>query len=385
MTDPGRRRWRVSRRLLVSTAAVIVAVVVLAVLWSGSDYANTSVRTAAEATARPDADPADEVSAQWRAPSTPTAANPVQDGTVVVAETHGLRGLDPVTGDERWHYLRSTALLCDWTAEDGVVVAAFRGGERGDGCDEALALDAGTGLRVWYRNVSLRDDVQLASTNQLTVGSTPTGLTAFGTTYNGLRWRYRPPEGCSIAHSMPGDVGVAVVLTCDGAPSLVLLDGFTGEAKWTGVLPPGPARLLTASGVVAVSTTDLTGALQVFDRQGVLTVSLRDPSLVGPEGADPSALLVGDRLAVFTGSALVAVDTGEGVVGWVARATTRPTLVTAGLLVFDGTDFVELDVRTGLAVRTITIDGPAPAPGGALSRIGAAIVVGTPADTAIYR
>jgi len=367
---------------VVWCAALVAAAVAFGWLWSGSDYANTSLQTAAvDRTQPPDAAPPSQVSVRWSEPSGPTAAGAVQDGTVIVGDPNGLRGLDPATGDERWHYRRTTAQLCDWTTEDGVVVAAFRSG---DGCDEALALDAGTGARVWYRNVSLADEAGLSSTNQLTVAATPTGLTAFGTTYNGLRWRYRPPENCRIADSRAGDVGVAVVLDCSAVPSLVLLDGFSGESKWTGVLPPGPARIVTAGGVVAVLATDLTGALQVFDREGVLLVSLRDPSLVGSAGADPSALLVGSRLALFTGSALVTVDTGAGAVAWVATATTRPALLDAGLLAYDGTDFVQLDLRTGLAVRRIAVDGPPPPVGAAVQRIGARIVVSSADGVTVY-
>lgn len=382
MTDPGSGRHPQLRRALTWGVAVVVLVAVFGWLWSGSDYANTSLRTSpADSTQPPDEDPAGQVTRQWSAASGPAADGAVQDGTVIVGDRHGLRGLDPATGSERWHYSRATAVLCDWTTDDGVVVAAFGSG---DGCDEALALDAGTGERVWYRSVSFADEIGLASTNQLTVAATSTGLTSLGTTYNGVRWRYDPPPDCTIADSRPGDVGVAVVVDCAGQTSLSLLDGFSGEQKWTGVLPPGPARILTADGVVAVLTTDLTGALQVFDREGVLTVSLRDPALVGAAGAEPAGLLVGPRLAVFTGSSLVTVDTGAGAVAWVAVATTRPTLLGAGLLVFDGTDFVQLDVRTGLPVRRITVTGSPPAPGSVLERIGPQIVAGGRDGVTVY-
>lgn len=380
--DPEPPRRRLPGRAVVWCAALVAAAVVFGWLWSSSDYANTSLQTAAvDSTQPPDADPPSRLSVQWSEPSGPTAVGAVQDGTVIVGDPNGLRGLDPATGDERWHYRRTTARLCDWTTEDGVVVAAFRSG---DGCDEALALDAGTGARVWYRNVSFSDDVSLSSTNQLTVAATPTGLAAMGTTYNGLRWRYRPPEDCRIADSRPGDVGVAVVLDCSGVSSLVLLDGFSGESKWTGALPPGPALVVTAGGVVAVLATDLTGALQIFDREGVLLASLRDPSLVGPADADPSALLVGSRLAVFTGSALVTVDTEAGAVAWVAVARTRPALLEAGLLVHDGNDFVQLDLRTGLAARRITVDGAAPPVGAVVQRVRARIVVSSTDGVTAY-
>ena len=89
-------------------------------------------------------------------------------------------------------------------------------------------------------------------------------------------------------------------------------------------------------------------------------------------------------MALFTGSALVTVDTGAGAVAWVATATTRPALLDAGLLVYDGTDFVQLDLRTGLAVRRIAVDGPPPPVGAAVQRIGARIVVSSADGVTVY-
>ena len=371
-----------ARRLLVWSVVVVVAAIMLGVLWSGSDYHTTSLRTAATDPGAPaDTEPADSVSVRWSEGSGPTAVDPVGDGSVIIGDRHGLRGLDPQTGDERWHYLRSTALLCDWTAQDAVVVAVFR---TDDNCDEALALDAGTGERVWYRNVNLAAEMSLASTNQLTVASTDTGVTTFGTTSNGLRWRYHPPSDCRIADSLPGDTGVAVTLDCAGVTSLVLLDGFTGKQRWSGVLPPGPARILTADGVVAVLGLDSTGALSVFGRDGATLVTLTESALVASTDVEPAAQLYGDRLAVFTGSTLVAVDTAGGGIAWVARAVTQPTLLGSGALVHDGSEFVELDLATGQVLRQIGVTGPVPATGARLDRVGSAIVVGTADTVAVY-
>lgn len=369
--------------MLLWIAAVVIGAVVLSLLWAGSDYANTSLRTAAAEPSQPvDAEPAVRVAAVWEAVTGPADSGSVEDFTVIVGEDHGLRGLDPETGAERWHYLRSTALLCDWTAADGVVVAAFR---TDAGCDEALALDAGTGRRQWYRNVSFTAEVSMSSTNQLMVAATPTGITVLGTTSNGLRWRYDPPEDCLISHTLPGDVGVAVALDCANSASLVLLDGFTGEQRWTGTLPAGPARILTADGVVGVLALELTGSLQVFDRDGIALVSLREPTLAAEEDAEPAAQLVGERLVVFTGSNLFALNVQTDGIEWVVPALTGPVLLGSGLLVYDGTDFVQHDLTTGAELRRITVDGPAPPTGGRLERIGSSIVVSSADQVAVYR
>ncbi|MBA2390061.1 MAG: PQQ-binding-like beta-propeller repeat protein [Geodermatophilaceae bacterium] len=376
-------RWRRHRRLLLWVAATVVGALLLGLHWMGSDYANTSLQTAgAEPVQLIEADPASPVAAAWESATGPADAHPVEDFTVVVGERHGVRGIDPETGLERWHYLRSSALLCDWTAVDGVVVAVFR---TDAGCDEALALDAGTGKRVWYRNVNLSADVSMSSTNQLTVAATDSGVAVFGTTDNGLRWRYRPPEDCSISDTLPGDVGVAVTLDCTSSARLLLLDGFTGEERWTGTLPAGAAQILTADGVVGVLALDLSGSLRIFDRDGVELVSLREQSIAADTRSEPAAQLIGDQLAVFTGSTLFAVNVQTDGIEWVVPALHRPTLLGPGLLVYDGTDFVQHDLTTGAELRRISVEGSPPPIGGRLDRVGAAIVVSSPDGVAVYR
>lgn len=376
-------RWRPTRWVLLWVAATVIGTVVLSLLWIGGDNANSSLRTAAAEPSQPvESDPASRVAAVWDSGTGPAAAEPVEDATVVVGEDHGVRGLDPEDGSERWHYLRSTARLCDWTAADGVVVAVFR---TEAGCDEALALDAGTGRRQWYRSVNFSAEITLSSTNQLTVASTPTGIAVLGTTSNGLRWRYRPPADCRISDSLPGDVGVAVALDCPSSAQLVLLDGFSGKERWTGDLPAGAARILTADGAVGVLALELSGALEIFDRDGAPLVSLREESIAIEDEAQPTAQLVGERLAVFTGSTLFAVNVQTDGIDWVVPAVTRPTLLGSGLLVFDGTDFVQHELATGAELRRIPVSGSAPPPGGRLDRIGSAIVVSTPERVAVYR
>lgn len=376
-------RFRPTRWVTLWVAATVVGAVALSLLWVGSDYANTSLRAAAAEPSPPvDAEPAARVTAAWASETGPADVGPIEDFTVVVGAAHGLRGLDPETGAERWHYLRSTALLCDWTAADGVVVAVFRSDA---GCDEALALDAGTGRREWYRSISFTAEATLSSTNQLTVAATPTGVTVLGTTSNGIRWRYDPPADCRISDTLPGDVGVAVTLDCPSSASLVLLDGFTGEERWSGTLPTGDARIVTADGVVGVLALELSGSLQIFDRDGIPLVSLREQSIAAEEGIRPTAQLLGERLAVFTGSALFSVNVQTDGIEWVVPALTSPAVLGSGLLVFDGTDFVQHDVVTGAEVRRITVVGSPPPTGGRLDRIGSAIVVSTHDQVAVYR
>src|SRR5690242_10536000 len=148
-TSPHRRLRVPPLRVWVWTAATVALVVVAALLWRGSDAAATESTTSAPADV-PSGTPAGAVSAAWSAAGDPAPERVVESGRVILGSPHGVRALDVATGAEAWHYTRSNARLCGVTVTDGVAVAVFRTANR---CDEGVALDAGTGVRRWTRNM----------------------------------------------------------------------------------------------------------------------------------------------------------------------------------------------------------------------------------------
>src|SRR3954451_1204311 len=148
--------------------------------------------------------------------------------------------------------------MCGMTTADGRVVAVFRTTSR---CDEAVALEAGTGVRRWTRNIGLRADATLDSTDRIVLATSPTGVVTLDPTGDNIRWRYAPPEGCRLIGSDVGSAGVAVLQRCRGTAvvQLRLLGGFEGEAHWTRDLtvPEGAGvRLLGADRPVGVLVGD---------------------------------------------------------------------------------------------------------------------------------
>ena len=218
-------------RVWVWTAATLALVVVAALLWRGSDAAATESTTAAPADV-PSGTPAGAVSEAWTAAGGPLPESVVEGGRVLVGSPIGVRALDPATGKEAWHYTRANARLCGLTATNGVAVAVFRTEDR---CDEAVALDAGTGVRAWTRSVDFREDATLDSTDQIVLAGTPTGVVTLDPTGNNIRWRYAPPGTCELLGAEVGSAGVAVLQHCDGAAvvRLRLFDGFDGDPHWT--------------------------------------------------------------------------------------------------------------------------------------------------------
>jgi outer membrane protein assembly factor BamB len=370
-------------RVWIWTAATVALVVVAALLWWGSDAAATQSTTAAPADV-PSGTPAGAVSEAWSAAGGPLPESVVEDGRVIVGTRHGVRALDPVTGAEAWHYTRSNARLCGLTATNGVAVAVFATQDR---CDEAIALDAGTGVRTWTRGVLFRGDATLDSTDRIVLATSPTGLATLDPTGNTLRWRYIPPQGCRITDADVGSAGVAVLQQCDGADALQLrlLDGFQGDARWTRDLAtPGAAeaRLLGADRLLGVLVGDEVQALAAED--GALRQRL-------PAAPDAQQLTVGALTVFLTGGTLSALDSTSGAPRWEAAAIGLPsapvpdkdTATSDVLLVPDGEGFAHRDPATG-AERDRSKVGDLPA-GGVATGVGPAVVYRLPDRVLGYR
>ena len=359
-------------RVWIWTAAGLALVVVAALLWRGSDAAATEGTTAAPA-AVPSGTPAGAVSDAWSARSDPLPEAVVQGGRVIVGSAHGLRALDVVTGDEAWHYTRSNARLCGLTATNGVAVAVFATEDR---CDEAVALNAGTGVRAWTRNVSFGGDAEIDSTDRIVLATSPTGLVTLDPTGNNIRWRYAPPDGCRIAGADVGSAGVAVLQRCTGATDLQLrlFDGFQGDPHWTRDVPAAEGaevRLLGADGLLGVSVGDEVQALAGED--GALRHRF-------PASGDVQLLTAGTVALFRIGGTVSALDTVTGTPLWEAPAiglASAPALdkddtTTEALLLPDESGFSHRDPATGAELDRSTVTGlPA---GGVASTVGSVVV-----------
>ena len=372
------RRYRPPLRVWVWTAATLALVVVAALLWRNSDAAATQSTTAAPA-AVPEGTPAEAVSLAWE-DGAPPAGDVVEAGRVVLRSAHGVSAVDPSSGEEAWRYTRSNARLCGATAIDGVVVAVFRTADR---CDEAVALDAGTGVRTWTRNVSFRGDATIQSTAQIVLAASPTGVVTLDPTGNGIRWRDQLPEGCIIDDAAVGSAGVAVLQTCDDSPTaqLRLLDGFTGEAHWSrdvAVPEDGELALLGADQLLGLVVGDQVEALSAEDGSVRRTLSL-------PGDDAPLQLSVEGAALFLVDGTLHVLDAPSGDERWTADARGLPAASTESgvLLVPDDDGFSHRDPASGDEVgRSAADDVPA---GGTASGVGPVVVYLLPDRVLAYR
>jgi outer membrane protein assembly factor BamB len=364
-------------RVILWAAATVVLLLVATLLWAGSDAAATESTTAPPADA-PSGTPASAVSATWSVQADLPVGTVVQAGRVLVGTTHGVRALDPLTGAEAWHYTRSNARLCGLTATDGVAVAVFATADR---CDEAVALDAGTGVRSWTRSILLRRDAALTSTDRIVLASSPTGVVTLDPTGDNIRWRKSAPAGCRFLGSAVGSAGVAVLQRCSDTTlaSIRLFDGINGEPRWSrdiALSGAGEPRLLGAG---ALTTLLVDGEVIAF-ASGDGTVLTQFPG-----GDDVQVGAVGALTLVRVAGQLRVLDDATGSAVWGVPALGLPTSIATvpkdaqrptTLLVPEDGAFVFRDAATGAELgRSAVTDLP---DGGVAAHVGPGIVLRLP-------
>jgi outer membrane protein assembly factor BamB len=378
-------------RVWVWTAATLALALVAAVLWRMSDVAATD-RTTAGAAEIPDATPEGDVSQEWSADGNPLPERVVESGRVLVGDDHGISALDALTGEEAWHYTRANAALCDLTAIDGVVIGVFRTEDR---CDEATALDAGTGDYRWARNVNWSADVELSSTDQLLMASSERSVVLHDPTGNGKRWHYRAPDDCRLLDSAVGSTGVAVLQRCiAGTVQLRLFDGFNGDEHWTrdvAASPDAVARLAGADRLVTVVVDDRLEVHAAEDGDVLETFDLP------PTDNDPSRETLlqagsGSVALVWARGTVRALDESSGRELWSGAATGLPTAEDAAQVAAGATStlvpeqgaFVRRDLATGEEVERLPVDGRLYAPG-RTAVVGPVVVYRLPDRVVAYR
>jgi outer membrane protein assembly factor BamB len=374
---------------MVWTAATLALVVVAVLLWRGSDVAATSSTTAAAAPV-PAGPPADRLEPAWSADSSP-AAGPaprrvVESGRVLTTSATGVAMRDPLTGRESWHHTRANAQLCDATAVDGVVVAVFRTAGR---CDEAVALRASTGVRVWYRNVDFRGDVQLSSTAGIVLAASPTGVATLDPTGNTLRWRHQSEAGCRLVGADVGSTGVVVLRRCDDSAGLQvqLFDGFDGDPLWTRDVDTAGAvaRLVGADRLVDVVVGDRLLVLSPADGTQLQQLDLPPlPTGVRAPSEPVQQAGMADVALVWVRGTVYALDGVTGSPRWQVPATALPSVSgTAGedpaaavVSVPEDGALVQRSLADGTERGRSAVEAELP-PGGRTSVVGPAVVYAT--------
>lgn len=377
----------VKARLWTALGVVVVLGVLAAVavpVVRASDWANTTLRTAASAASQPPlAALPSPLNLRWSAPGIPpSSGQPVAGGTVVVASQHRIEGRDAATGATRWYYQRDNASLCAWLIQDGVVFAAYR---KTAGCRDLTALDAGTGARKWYRNADLDPDITLTAMSGVLIAGNAEGLFAVDTGGSLDRWSYQKP-GCRLSRPVLGRQGVGVLLTCANTPSrITLLDAYTGKERWITPAPGAqPAVLAVDQEVSVLSIINGQPTRTRYDPTGKRLGAFSDRALTYSDPAKVAATVYSGLIIGWTGNRVFAVRAGTDRLLWTTSGTGPVTATPTGAVLASADGFVELALVSGRTSRSILALAGIAAPPTAIARVGASVLTAGPDGTRVY-
>jgi outer membrane protein assembly factor BamB len=264
-----------------------------------------------------------------------------------------------------------------------------------------VALTASTGVRAWYRSVRFRTDVDLASTDQILLAHTPTGIVTIDPRGNNTRWRYAPPDSCRLVGSDVGSSGVAVLQRCSGSDVLQvkLLDGFGGQELWTRDVDGGAgaggdtARLAGADGLVDVVLGDRVQVLSPVDGALLTELPLPAPAAGQEPGTEPLQQAGADGVALLWARGTVyALDLTTGLPRWSLPALGLPSVGTAKdragaevtVTVPEDGAFVQRALADGTEVGRSTTADDVPA-GGRAAVLGPVLVYATAGQVTAFR
>jgi hypothetical protein len=341
----------------VTVVAVLVTLVALAVpLVLRSDWANTAVHTSAQPPQLGMFSLPEQPRQRWQAASIPPGGahaqvNPaVQQDTVVVASPHRVEGRDPQTGAVRWSYERRNATVCSWTTQDALVFVAFR---KGHGCRDLIALNAGTGARMWYRNAELDADIQLIAMPAVLIAYNSHALVAFDTSGSLNRWSYGR-AGCSLSGPVPGDLGIAVLTRCGPEVDLTVVDVYSGHDLFKPV-PVGDAPTIMSVGQVVsvLSGGAANPLLSLYSVTGAVIGTLADDRLRYDDPARAGGTVYSGLIIGWTGRAVFAVPISSPKIHWWAPASGPAATGSDDVVAWTADGFADLAVDTGKMTREI--------------------------------
>ena len=209
----------------VVAAVAIVAVVsaAAALIWWTSDARATISRPAAGPAPSPRL--AHEVPGSlkqlWTAPNAATDQPVVVAGTVVTADERAVQGRDPVTGQVRWSYSRSSD-LCGVSGVYRFAVAVYRDDR---GCGQVSTLEGPTGTRGPARSSYADQRVTLSSDGTTVLSAGDTRLELWRSdmvrmlSYGEIDARIKPYSkglyaGCRLTSAAASSSAVSVLEAC---------------------------------------------------------------------------------------------------------------------------------------------------------------------------
>jgi hypothetical protein len=309
--------------ILAAAAIVVVIAVAAALIWWNSDARATVIRPAA--VPAPTISPARSVPANlrqlWSTPSPRTDAPVITTSTVITAEGREMVGRDPMTGQQRWSFMRDRD-LCGVTWVYDLAVGVYPDSR---GCGQVSTVEARTGTRGPTRSGYEDKQITLSTDGTTVLAAGPTRIEmwrsdmvrtlAYGDTDAPINPPVPPRPPCQFLSSAASSSGASILETCTSFPGVrltllkVAKEDVNPDEKY--VQLPG---LTADSGAKVLALSDLRTAvylptpqpkIAVYDETGQELASSLLPRKPGP---DIMVSRAGDLITVWTGDSVAVLD-----------------------------------------------------------------------------
>lgn len=326
-------------------------------------------------------------------------------GAIVIETSRGAEGRDAVTGERIWSYERTDLPVCARGYNQSRV---FLGYGSGNQCDEAIALEAGSGKRAWQRTIESdgANSIAFGSNSIISVGAQK--IIAYDQLDGFERFTLEPNDSvadtssgtsstpatssseCVFAAASAGPI-VNVLQKCrasKGNPWIYAVraeDSNDGKARQVGNTVLG----LTDPTLIA---SFLNGAALVSDGTSLYIVGGGRGELAQVSGVpmtdttSVSVLSDGGFDLISTGTTVSRVAPTTSTPAWQVPTSSYPSLSNGQLAtISDGMLRIYMVQNGALKSQSTYAEPPALGPGSAVKVVGDLVAVGDGTHTTIYR
>lgn len=326
-------------------------------------------------------------------------------GAVVIETRDGAEGRDAVTGERIWSYDRTDLPVCARGYNQSRI---FLGYGAGGQCDEAIAIEAGSGQRAWQRTIESEGANRIAFGTDSIISVGARKIISYDQLNGFERFTLKPNASpadtssdtspapsassgeCAFAAASAGPI-VNVLQKCRAGKddpwiyAILAEDSQDGNARQVGRTVLG----LTAPTLIA---SFLNGAALVADSTTLYIVGggHSEPAQVsGITVSDPAAVRVlsdGSFGLISTGTTVSRVPPGTSTPLWQVETSSNPSLDSGQLATMSDGVLRTYAAQSGsLTSQSTYAEPPGFGPGSAVTVVGDLVAVGNGTRTTIYR
>lgn len=323
-------------------------------------------------------------------------------GVLVIETSSGAKGIDAVTGKKVWSYERTDVPVCARGYSDSRAFLAY--GANGL-CDEAIALEAGSGVRAWQRTIEADGPNSIAFGPNSVISVTTTQIIAYDQLNGFEQFTLDADDGgassgssdgqsstgdCEFAAASAGPI-VNVLQKCRASASdpwvyAVLAEdsdnGQPNEVSHTLLHLTHPqliASFINGAGLLADGSTLYIvggGRAEPAPLAGIAVADASQVRVLSDAGFD----------LISTGAMVYRVPPSTSAPVWQAPTSVYPSMSGAALVTMsDGVLRIYAAQDGSITTQSAYAEPPAVTAGTAITAVGDLVAVGDGSHTTIYR